>query len=110
MSTLHFVGPWDLDRRLPCVPKRPEDGPIVLIESRAKSSALPYHQQKLVLVLSAMQHFAEALRADGFDVEIVNARSYVEGLREAVARHRPSRVVAMRPREWGMERALRLAR
>jgi deoxyribodipyrimidine photolyase-related protein len=109
-ETLHFVGPWDLDPRLPCMPARPSDGPIVLIESRAKSSALPYHKQKLVLVLSAMQHFAEALRADGFDVEIVNARSYVDGLAEVVARRRPSRLVAMRPREWGMERALRLAR
>ncbi|MBN8613869.1 MAG: cryptochrome/photolyase family protein [Deltaproteobacteria bacterium] len=110
MTTLHFLGPWDLDRRLPCMPRHPHDGPIVLIESRAKSSALPYHRQKLVLVLSAMHHFAEALRADGFDVEIVNARSYVDGLREVTSRRRPERVVAMRPREWGMERALRIAR
>lgn len=108
--TLHFVGPWDLDRRLPCVPRHPDDGPVLLVESRAKSSALPYHKQKLVLVLSAMHHFAAELRADGFDVEVINARSYIDGLKEVVARRRPARVVAMRPREWGMERALRIAR
>jgi deoxyribodipyrimidine photolyase-related protein len=106
VTVLHFVGPWDLDRRLPCVPRAPGDGPVVLVESRAKSSALPYHRQKLVLVLSAMHHFAEALRRDGFDVEVVQARSYVDGLAEVSRRRGASRIVAMRPREWGLSRAL----
>jgi deoxyribodipyrimidine photolyase-related protein len=110
VTTLHFVGPWDLDRRLPCVPRDPAEGPVVLVESRAKSSALPYHRQKLVLVLSAMRHFAEALRRDGFDVELVEARSYVDGLAEVARRRGARRIVAMLPREWGLTRALERAR
>lgn len=110
VSTLHFVGPWDLDRRLPCVPRDPADGPVIFVESRAKSRALPYHRQKLVLVLSAMHHFAAELREDGFDVEIVSARTYAEGIAEAVRRHGARRIVAMMPREWGAMRALERAK
>lgn len=105
-KALHFVGPWDLHSDLRCVPKRPEDGPVVLVESVAKSRALPYHGQKLVLVLSAMHHFAAELRERGYEVRIVNAPTYVEGLRRVVNELRPSRLVAMKAREWGLHRAL----
>jgi deoxyribodipyrimidine photolyase-related protein len=108
VTQLHFVGPWDLDARLPVLPE-PGTAPVVLIESRAKSSALPYHKQKLVLVLSAMRHFAEELRAAGHDVERVNARSYVDGLREVAARRGARSIAVMEPREWGMSQAFRKA-
>ncbi len=42
--------------------------PVLLIESLAHGQARPYHQQKLVLVWSAMRHFAEELRAAGWSV------------------------------------------
>ena len=107
MSTpAYFVAPWDLNRELACVPPQPDAGSVVLVESRAKGAALPYHRKKLVLVLSAMRHFAEELEADGFDVEIVNAPTYVDGIRRHVEARRSSRVVAMEPREWGLTRAL----
>ncbi|MEM6593066.1 MAG: cryptochrome/photolyase family protein, partial [Cyanobacteria bacterium P01_C01_bin.73] len=38
-----------------------EDTPVILIESLEYARERPYHQQKLVLVWSAMRHFAEAL-------------------------------------------------
>lgn len=105
-EALYFVGPWDLDRRLPCIPRDPEDGRVLFVESRAKGRALPWHRQKLVLVLSAMRHFAAELERDGYRVEIRNARTYADGIREAVRAHRATRVVAMRPRELGIERSL----
>lgn len=101
-----FVGPWDLHRDLACVPDDPADGTVVMVESVAKGAALPYHRKKLVLVLSAVHHFAEALRADGYDVDLVRAPTYVDGIREHVARHGSTHVHAMRPREWGLDRAL----
>jgi deoxyribodipyrimidine photolyase-related protein len=106
---LYFVGPWDLHRSLPCVPQRPEDGTVLLVRSKAKGRALPYHRQKLVMVLSAMAHFAEELEGDGFDVSFVDAPSYVDGIREQVQRSGADRVHAMRPREWGLNRALEQA-
>lgn len=102
----YFVGPWDLNRELACVPADPADGTVVLVESVGKSHALPYHKQKLVLVLSALRHFAEELREAGYDVDIVRARSYVAGIREHVERTGAERVVALEPREWGLAQSL----
>lgn len=104
-----FVGPWDLNRRLACVPDDPSAGTVVLVESVAKSTALPFHRQKLVLVLSAMRHFAAELRDDGFDVEVVRAPTYVEGVAAHVAARGSSEVHALLPREWGLLEALRRA-
>ena len=105
-ATVYFVGPCDLDRRLACVPDDPAQGSVVLVESVGKSRALPFHKQKLVLVLSALRHFAEELRSDGYDVTVVRARSYAAGIARHVAARGARRVVAVRPREWGLERSL----
>ncbi|MCO4774241.1 MAG: cryptochrome/photolyase family protein [Deltaproteobacteria bacterium] len=109
MTVAYFVGPWDLDHRLGCVPQDPSAGSIVLVESVAKSRALPYHRKKLVLVLSAMRHFAQELRADGYDVSIVRAPTYVEGIRRHVRAVHATEVVALAPREWALDKALREA-
>ncbi len=42
--------------------------PVIFIESLRHSQELPYHLQKLVLVWSAMRHFAEELRQNGWTV------------------------------------------
>ncbi|MFT6395493.1 MAG: deoxyribodipyrimidine photolyase-related protein [Bradymonadia bacterium] len=104
-----FIGPWDLHRDLACVPNLPADGSVLFVESVAKGQAMPYHRQKLVLVLAAQHHFAEELRAEGYDVTIVNAATYVEGIAAHVAERGSSKVVAMQPREWGLAEALRHA-
>ena len=102
-----FVGPCDLDRRLACVPRHPDEGTVVLVESVAKGNALPWNRKKLVLVLSAMRHFAADLRAEGFEVEVRRATTYVEGIRSHVAAHGSSHVIALMPRDHGLEASLR---
>ena len=104
-----FVGPCDLDRRLSCVPRTPDEGTIVLVESVAKGAALPWHRKKLVLVISAMRHFAAELRADGFDVEVRRAPTYAEGIRRHAAERGSSHVIALVPRDHGLEASLRAA-
>ena len=104
--TIYFVAPWDLNRALACVPDDPSEGSVLLVESRAKGRQLPWHAKKLVLVLSAMHHFAEELRGAGFEVSVRNARTYVEAIREEVRARGARRVVALRPRERGLERSL----
>ncbi|ELR99277.1 cryptochrome/photolyase family protein [Gloeocapsa sp. PCC 73106] len=42
--------------------------PVILIESTEPAKQRRYHRQKLVLVWSAMRHFAETLRGEGWDV------------------------------------------
>lgn len=99
----YFVGPWDLHRAYPCVPPSPEAGTVVLVESEAKGAALPWHAKKLVLVLSAMRHFAAELERDGFDVTVLRAPDYLTGIRRHVEARGASEVHAMRPREHAID-------
>ncbi len=45
-----------------------QETPVILIESLDYTKKRPYHQQKLVLVFSAMRHFAEELKLEGWPV------------------------------------------
>ena len=105
-KALYFVGPWDLNPSFPCVPKAPDEGSIVLVESLAKGATLPYHRKKLVLVLSALHHFAEELREEGFDVHVVRAPTYLEGIAAQAKRLGAREIVAMQPREWGLHQQM----
>jgi deoxyribodipyrimidine photolyase-related protein len=42
---------------------------LLFIESRKTFGKLPYHRHRLLLILSAMRHFAEERRAEGWAVE-----------------------------------------
>ncbi|MGI0494876.1 cryptochrome/photolyase family protein [Alkalinema pantanalense CENA528] len=50
--------------------------PIILIESLAHVRVRPYHQQKLVLVWSAMRHFAQTLQQQGWQVTYAEAEEF----------------------------------
>ncbi len=47
----------------------PRDTRVILAESKAEFTLVPFHKQRLTLVLSSMRHFAEELRAAGFTVD-----------------------------------------
>jgi deoxyribodipyrimidine photolyase-related protein len=42
---------------------------VVLIESSSRTRRLPYQRKKLVLLFSAMRHYAEELRTQGYAVD-----------------------------------------
>jgi deoxyribodipyrimidine photolyase-related protein len=79
---------------------------VLMLEVEAESTYVRHHKQKIVLVLSAMRHFAEALRARGVTVDYIaldapeNTGSFTTELQRAAARHRPGRVVMTEPSEW----------
>jgi deoxyribodipyrimidine photolyase-related protein len=79
---------------------------VLLMEVQAECTHVPHHPQKIVLVLSAMRHFARALAARGIRVDHVrlddpaNTHSFRGEVQRAVARHRPARIVATHPGEW----------
>ncbi len=85
------------------------DAVILLIESRKRFAHLPYHQQRLVLILSALRHFAVELRVAGWKVdhhELEAAPDFLTALQRHVAAYQPTRLVVMEPNDWPMTEAL----
>lgn len=70
---------------------------VLLVESAALLSGQRWHRQRLHLVLSAMRHFAEELRTEGFDVDLRREATLAAGLAGHRSQFSPSRVVAARP-------------
>ncbi len=83
-----------------------------MVEAEGEAAYVRHHRQKIALVLSAMRHFAEQLRADGVRVEYVrlddpsNSGSLAREVEGAAARLRPGRVVLTEPGEWRLRNDL----
>ncbi|NDJ60940.1 MAG: cryptochrome/photolyase family protein [Chloroflexi bacterium] len=73
---------------------------VVLIESRGRLQQLSYHRKKLVLLLSALRHYAETLRARGYVVDYVSAETFVDGLQQHVSAQQPDQLVTMAASEY----------
>ena len=86
---------------------------VLMAEVMAECTYVRHHKKKIVLVLSAMRHFAAALESRGVRVEYVrlddpaNTQSLRGEVMRAVARHRPGRVVATESGEWRLEEDMR---
>ena len=84
----------------------PSRDTVLMAEVMGENTHVPHHRQKIVLVLSAMRHFAAALRAEGVAVDYVdledpdNTGDLAGEIRRAISRHRPDRVVLTQPSEW----------
>jgi deoxyribodipyrimidine photolyase-related protein len=65
-----------------------------------------HHKQKIILILSAMRHFAKALRHHGFDVHYVelddpdNTGSFRTEVQRAIGLYQPSRLVVTEASEY----------
>lgn len=83
---------------------------VLLVEVAEETTYVRHHPQKIALVLSAMRHFADALRDDGWTVDYVtlddgaNTGSFTGEIVRAVGRHGPKRIVATEPGEWRVGR------
>lgn len=73
---------------------------IVLVESNARITERPYQRKKIVLLLSAMRHYARMLRAQGYLVDEIGAASFAAGLRQHLAHHQADRLVTMAAAEY----------
>jgi len=85
---------------------------VLMMEVRGECTYVPHHPQKIALILSAMRHFARALRARGVRVDYValddpeNTHSFSGEVARAVARHQPARIIATEPGEWRVRQAM----
>lgn len=85
---------------------------VVLAEVLAEGRAVPHHPQKIALILSAMRHFAEDLRAQGWRVAYArlddpdNSQSIPGELLRRAAETGADEVLATRPGDWRLIAAL----
>ncbi len=78
----------------------PGDCRVLLVTSETKVASKRWHRQRLHLVLSAMAHFADELREEGFTVDHRVAPSLPSGLRAHCDEFDVERVLAMEPMSW----------
>jgi (6-4)DNA photolyase len=79
---------------------------IMLCEVAEEATYVKHHQKKLVFIFSAMRHFAEVLRADGFQVHYVtleqagNTGTFSGEIKRAVERYKPDKVIVTEASEY----------
>ncbi len=71
--------------------------PVIFIESLQHTQKLPYHLQKLVLVWSAMRHFAEELRQAGWPVTYRQSWDFRTALVDWIEEHQITEIRVMSP-------------
>ena len=79
---------------------------VLMAEVHEETVYAPHHKQKITLILSAMRHFAEDLRAEGFHVDYVrlddpdNSGSFTGEVARALQRHKANRLIVTEASEW----------
>jgi deoxyribodipyrimidine photolyase-related protein len=79
---------------------------ILICELMEEATFVQHHPKKIAFLFSAMRHFAEELRLDGFNVRYVkldepgNTGSLEAGIASALAATGAERIVVTEPGEW----------
>ncbi len=77
---------------------------VLLIESKERSQWRKVHKQKLVLIFSAMRHFARELKEAGYIVDYREADSFTDGLTEHFKKYNSSTCVIHEPTDYFVRR------
>ncbi len=91
----------------------PAHDTVLMMEVADEATYVPHHPKKIAFILSAMRHFAEALRGEGIRVDYVrlddpdNTGSFTGEVVRAAARNDVSRLVVTEPGEWRVLQAMR---
>ena len=105
METIWILGDQLSHRHAALVGGPRNDAVVLMVESQERCRRVRYHQQKLVLILSAMRHFAAELRAAGWQVdyhELPVAPDFASVLEQHLERFDSRRLVLMEPNDWPM--------
>ena len=85
---------------------------VLMMEVAEETRYVPHHWQKIVLILSAMRHFADELRAAGWQVDYIrlddtaNTGSFTAEIGRAVKRHGATGIVMTEAGEWRVAEAI----
>lgn len=84
---------------------------VLMVEVMEEATYVRHHKKKIAFLFSAMRHFAEELRSDGWNVDYVrlndagNSGSFTGELVRAIDRHKPKRLIVTEPAEWRVKQA-----
>ncbi|MFW5708669.1 MAG: cryptochrome/photolyase family protein [Chloroflexota bacterium] len=74
----------------------PSEIDVVIVESWKRATSQPYHKQKIVLLFSAMRHYANRLRDRGYTVHYIETDDTIlSGIREYIKKAQPARIITM---------------
>ncbi|MFN2187813.1 MAG: cryptochrome/photolyase family protein, partial [Candidatus Promineifilaceae bacterium] len=68
---------------------------VVLIESDQRIAKRPYQKKKIVLLMSAMRHYALRLSERGFRTNVFKAADFRVGLVQYVTKYKPAKLITM---------------
>ena len=88
---------WTKQAALSSLENQKKQTPVILIESLNYAQQRPYHLQKLVLVWSAMRHFAAELRLAGWLVTYETANDFQTSLEKWIKQNQISEIRVMSP-------------
>ncbi len=94
-STVWILGDQLLEHHPALEADRRDEVRVLLVESKARAARLPYQKQKLVLLFSAMRHYADSLRARGFEVDYRQSATFRTGLQDHLAQYDVTELVTM---------------
>ncbi len=80
---------------------------VVMIEAVDRMQERNAHQHKVILVLSAMRHFAESLRQQGWRVDYREAENFQQGLQAHLEEFQPEKLWMMESAEWQLRQLQR---
>jgi len=87
---------------------RKDSDVLFLVESGRGLGKLRYHQQRLVLLLSAQRHFAEEMRKAGWTVDehrLGRGVTWESALAAHVKKHKPERILLTQPNNYDEQEA-----
>lgn len=93
--TVWILGDQLLERHPALDARQPDEIRVLLVESKARTERLPYQKQKLVLLFSAMRHYAESLRERGFEVDYRQSATFLDGLQDHITQFGVTDLITM---------------
>jgi len=109
MTTLRLVMGDQLSAGIAALADIAPGDVVLMVEVVEECTYVAHHQQKIVLFLSAMRHFADDLRGRGLTVDYVrlddagNTGRFTGEVGRAIARYGAARLVVTEPGEWRVQ-------
>ncbi len=105
-SSMNHTGLWILGNQLDPDLGVSTSVPVLMIESKQWVRQIPYHKQKIVLVWSAMRHFAQHLRDQGYRVTYIQSEDFQSTVAQFIQTEHLTTLQLMEPADWPLKQGI----